>query len=507
LFLIGSDALCIGLGMVAGLVASVMLIAPFLRKFGAPTVPSYLGARFESSSVRLLAASIAAVPLMLLTLAEIKIAISMLSWLTALPSGLAAMAIIAILIVTITPGGVRSLSWSSAAQAIAILVAIMLPAAIVAVMETNLPFGQLSHGPIVRKLGRIEAEQGILVAIATPLALELPGMGLQPIAGRFASAFGSVGPIAFVLATFSILAGVAGSPSLLSRAVTSPSVYETRKSIGWAVALVGLLVMTLSSIAVFERDLLFTSLANQSPGSLPAGLQRLVDHGLAAIDGETARLTSRQILFERDGMLTALPILMGMPLAVVNLVAAGILAAALAGAAASLTQLGIVVGEDVVNAPGRWSAGEAQRIMVCRIALVAMAVLAGAGAVLARGDPLMLMLYAFSISGSTLLPVVLLSIWWKRMTPGGAIFGLAAGFATAVTFMVVADTTAFGVPAMLAPIAAGPLAIAAIIVATHLTPAPGRHILEMVRDLRVPGGETIHDREARQARQKESRAS
>jgi cation/acetate symporter len=33
--------------------------------------------------------------------------------------------------------------------------------------------------------------------------------------------------------------------------------------------------------------------------------------------------------------------------------------------------------------------------------------------------------------------------------------------------------------------------------ATVMTPAPGRHVLELVRDIRVPGGEIIYDRETR----------
>ena len=59
LFIAGFDMLFLGVGIVAGLTVSVMLIAPYLRKFGAPTVPAYLGQRFESNALRLFAASVA----------------------------------------------------------------------------------------------------------------------------------------------------------------------------------------------------------------------------------------------------------------------------------------------------------------------------------------------------------------------------------------------------------------------------------------------------------------
>ena len=52
----------------------------------------------------------------------------------------------------------------------------------------------------------------------------------------------------------------------------------------------------------------------------------------------------------------------------------------------------------------------------------------------------------------------------------------------------------------LGQVLAGPFAGA--IFATRLRPAPGRNILEMVRDMRIPGGETVHDREQRLLRLK-----
>jgi cation/acetate symporter len=504
LFVAGFDMLFLGLGIVAGLTVSVMLLAPFLRKFGAPTIPSYLGQRFESGGLRLLAASIAVIPLLLLAIAEIKVGMIAAQFLVPIGAETSAALIAMVVVVTVAPGGARSLSWSTAAQAMVVLIAVMLPAAIAAVMETNLPFGQLSHGPLMRALGRVEAVQDVPIPVASSMALELPEEGLQPIVGRFATAFGSVGPVAFVLATLSILAGVAGAPTLLGRAVATPSVYDTRKSIGWAVALVGLLLLTFSSVAVFERDVLLTNLAGQPATAIPPGLQRLVDLGLAAVDGDEAKLTATSILFDRDGMLVALPVLMGMPLAVVNLVAAGVLAASLAGAAASLTQLGLIVGEDVVHGPAGPRASDIQRVATCRVAIVGATGLAGTGAAVVDGDPLALMLYAIALTGSAIFPVLALSIWWKRITSAGAISGLLAGSIAALVVLL-ADVNAMGLSRFLAPVVGLPAALIATLVVSQLTPVPGRHILEMVRDLRIPGGETIHDREQRQARQRGQR--
>jgi cation/acetate symporter len=42
-----------------------------------------------------------------------------------------------------------------------------------------------------------------------------------------------------------------------------------------------------------------------------------------------------------------------------------------------------------------------------------------------------------------------------------------------------------------------PLALCAGFIASELTPAPGRNALDLLSDMRVPGGETLYDREVR----------
>src|SRR5215470_14322494 len=81
-FVVGFDALCLSLGISAGLVFMGVLLAPFLRKSGDYTVPSYLGRRFESRALRVVAAAVLAVPLVLLLAAEARFAGYAATWLT-----------------------------------------------------------------------------------------------------------------------------------------------------------------------------------------------------------------------------------------------------------------------------------------------------------------------------------------------------------------------------------------------------------------------------------------
>ena len=79
---------------------------------------------------------------------------------------------------------------------------------------------------------------------------------------------------------------------------------------------------------------------------------------------------------------------------------------------------------------------------------------------------------------------------------------MATGATVAMFMVLLSETGAITLPSELAAAVALPLAIAATIVVSLMTPAPGRHVLDMLRDVRVPGGETLYDREMRLQRLK-----
>ncbi|HEX4893708.1 MAG TPA: sodium:solute symporter, partial [Hyphomicrobiaceae bacterium] len=501
LFLAGFDVLCLMLGLVAGFVAMALLIAPFIRKFGAATVPSYLGQRFDSTAVRLVAASVALPALVLLALAELKVAFLAAGWLTGTSDLVTSLIVLLALLSVMVPGGIRSLTWSNAAQGLAMLLALLVPIAIIAVMTTNLPLPQLSHGPVLRALVRTEAASGIPVSIAGALAFELPTDGLQAIAGRFGAPFATIGSAAFAMAMLAVMFGIAGSPALLPRTASTVSVYETRKSLGWAVLLVGIAVPTFSAVAVFLRDFLADNLVGVTPEALPATFKALANLGLTAVDGQPERVTATGLLFRRDGIMITLPVLSGLPAALIDLIAAGVLAAALAGAAASIAQIGVIMGDDVLLALQRERVRNGVRINVTRLAMGLLALVGVWLAAALPGDPLHLFLWSLAVSGSALFPVLLLSIWWKRMNVPGALAGMVVGLLVPIGAFAVVAFGALGDAALLVAVVGVPAAVMAISVATWLGPAPSRHVLELVRDLRIPGGEAISDREARRQAQ------
>lgn len=494
-FMIGFDALFIVVGGLAGFVFMAVMLAPFLRKFGAFTVPSYLGRRFNSVAVRILCAALVAVPMLLLLAAELRIGSFVAAWLVGQPQSLMVVLLVFCIVLGLVFGGMRSFAWSSSAQAIAAILALIVPVAIVAVMVTNFPLPQLTQGPLLRELVRNEAIQGLPIVDASSFAFMLPGDGMLPVAKRFTAPFGSVGPAAFVVAMLTVAAGVASAPWLLPRVTMTPGVYETRKALGWATVFFGLVMLTVASISVFMRDYLMDIVAVAAPTELPDWLRSLTELGLAQIDTRSTRLAFASFSFWRDAVFLSLPIAAGLPSVFVYFAAAGAVAAALVAAGAVVGALGNVIAEDVINGLSWEPLPSGSRVWVARIALIVVAILGGLIALLAPTDPLLLLLTCLVLTGSTLFSVLVLSIWWKRMNSFGAIAGLSSGFGVALVAMLAGSS--IGLAGPLAGLLGIPAGALGAMLASLATPAPNRRILELVREMRIPGGEVIYDREMR----------
>jgi cation/acetate symporter len=501
-FLIGFDALCLFIGGLAGFVVMGVMVAPFLRKFGAFTVPSYLGRRFESRSVRILSAGLLAVPMLLLIAAELRMGAFVAAWLTGQSQGLMMLLLVLAIIVTVVLGGMRSLTWSGSAQAIAAILALIVPVAIVAVMVTNFPLPQLTHGPLLRALVHLEGAEGVPLTQAPGLTFLLPGEGFAPIAKRFTAPFGSIGPTAFVVAMLTVLAGVAASPWLLPRVTLTPGVYETRKSLGWATVFFGLVMLTAASVSVFMRDFVMDAIRASDLSVLPGWMQHLIDLGFMRVSETAQAMKFTSFEFRRDTVLLSLPIAAGLPDVFAYFAAAGVVAAALVAASAATVALGDVLAEDALNGLSWEPLPRRARVLVGRVAIAAVALLGGAIAMLAPTDSIRLLLWSLALTGSTLFPVLVLSIWWKRMNAFGAIAGLACGFAVAVLTILAGEAGVIGLDGALAGILGLPAGALGALLASSATPGPSRTMLELVHEIRIPGGEVVYDREMRLLRLK-----
>src|SRR5690606_21848659 len=108
-------------------------------------------------------------------------------------------------------------------------------------------------------------------------------------------------------------------------------------------------------------------------------------------------------------------------------------------------------------------------------------------------DPLSLLLWALALSASALFPVLFLAIWWKRLNAIGALAGMVGGFGVALLAIVAGEATSLGLHSTLAGVLGMPAGFLAAIGASMLGPEPSRQAMELLHDVRIPGGETVHD--------------
>jgi len=501
-FFIGFDALCIVNAGLAGFIVMAVLLAPFFRKFGTFTIPTYLGRRFNSHVLRVTSGALLAVPTLLLLVAELQVGLKTATWFTGQSATLLVPILVLIVVAGVLLGGVRSLTWTNVASAIVDLLALLIPVAVVAVLLGYLPIPQLSQGPVLREIGRFEAVQAFPTTLQSGLTFELPSDGFHSLTKRFAEPFDSVSPLAFVIATMTIFTGVASAPWLLPRVATAPGVYEARKSLGWATFFFAISMLTVATIAVFMRYIVLDTLVTgiKTP---PDWMQNLNTLGLAQVQDSGVQLTAKAIAFQRDGILISLPIAARLPMAFAYLAASGIILAAFATASATLTTLANLMSEDIVSGLSWRPAKDVTRRTTNQALLIAVAVFAGAVVLIAPTDPLKLLLWALILTGSSTFPVLIASIWWKRANKFGAFASLVTGFVTTVLVIMTSEAGGNGIDGFLAGILALPLATLALIAVSLVTVSPTREILELLRDIRVPGGEIVQDREIRLMKLKE----
>jgi cation/acetate symporter len=248
------------------------------------------------------------------------------------------------------------------------------------------------------------------------------------------------------------------------------------------------------------RAVCIEQIVGQSSDRLPAWFELMQHAGIARID-TVGTVGFGNIGFERDAVLFALPIAAGLPQVLIYLALAGALAASLAALSASLMAAAAIVAEDVVHGLPNEMVPERVRINTARAGLVGAAFVT-LGLAVSAADPLQLFLWSLTFSAAVSFPILFLAIWWERMNAWGALAGMVAGFVVTALIILLCETGAVPLASPLAGAFGLPCALLAILIVSLATPVPARNALGVVRDMRVPGGETIYDREIRLLRLK-----
>ncbi|QGZ39878.1 cation/acetate symporter [Pseudoduganella flava] len=309
----------------------------------------------------------------------------------------------------------------------------------------------------------------------------------------------------FLALAFCLMLGTAALPHILMRSYTTPSVDETRMSVFWTLFFILLIYLTIPALAVLVKYDVYTALVGSAFSDLPTWVSywASVDKAnplisITDVNGDGI-VQLAEIAIDGDVLVLATPEIAGLPYVISGLVAAGGLAAALSTADGLLLAISNALSHDVYYKIVDPKASTQKRVTISKLILLGVAFIAAYSASTKPGDILSLVGAAFSLAGSTLFPVLVAGVFWRRANHYGALAGMATGFAVCQFYMLHTNPVLGGTAAAqwfnIAPISAGvfgvPAGIAALVLVSLLTPPPDARRAALIRHIRsseIPSG-------------------
>jgi Na+(H+)/acetate symporter ActP len=363
----GADMLWYPVGWTAGYLVLLVLVAAPLRRSGAYTLPDFAEARTGSRQVRAVCSVMVVAIGWLYLMPQFLGAGVTLQATTGAPQWMGAVVVGVVVLVNVSSGGMRSITFVQAFQYWLKLTALLLPAAVLLTVWAN------DGAPNPADASRFGDDLWSL-----PLG-EGGGQGLYVT-------------YSLIIATF---LGTMGLPHVVVRFYTNPDGRAARRTTLVVLALLGLFYLL---------------------PPIYGALGRVYADELAA-SGRTDVL-----VLELPGLMlpgTTGDILTG-------LVTAGAFAAFLSTSSGLAIAVAGVLSQDVT---GRvFGSRRPSGITAFRLGAVLAIVVPCAGAVAAPEVGVARVVgLAFAVAASTFCPLLLLGIWWRGLTDAGAIAGLAVG--------------------------------------------------------------------------------
>ncbi|MBR0957147.1 sodium:solute symporter family protein [Bradyrhizobium japonicum] len=469
LFLLGYDGLAWVLGWTGGFVLVSILIGPYLRKFGAYTVPDFLSFRYGGNFARFLGVIVLVACSFTYVTAQIYGTGLIASRFLGMQFELAVFAGLVGILLCAMLGGMRAVTWTQIAQYIVLIIAYLTPIVILSTKNYGIPIPQLTYGQAIADI--TAREQGMLASgLATAAALK---PHIQP--------FINYSPLNFFAIIMCMMVGTASLPHILMRYFTTPSVREARQSVAWSLLFIFLLYFSAPAYAAFSKLEVYTNIIGRDLAAIrpwlfnwgELGLIQICGKNAASIDAVVAACKAiaghpgvvrlQDFVINTDVIVLSTPEIAGLPYVISGLVAAGGLAAALSTADGLLLAIANALSHDIYYKMIDPNAPTIRRLTVARVLLVGVALVAAATAATKPADILAMVGWAFSLAMAGNFPALVMGVWWKRTTATGAICGIIAGFGLCLFYLVTtryfpgAGVKYFGMTSLTSPLTGAPL--------------------------------------------------
>ncbi len=389
----GYDGFLYSIGFLVAWLVALLLVAELLRNTGKFTMADVLSFRLRQRPVRLAAATSTLTVSLFYLLAQMAGAGGLVALLLDVNSRTGQSLVIAVvgvlMIVYVLVGGMKGTTWVQIIKAVLLIVG----AACMTVMVLA-KFG-LNFSDI---LGSAQS--------ATSHATT-KGVSSRDVLAPGAQYGGSLtSKINFISLALALVLGTAGLPHVLMRFYTVPTAKEARRSVVWAIALIGAFY-------------LFTLVLGYGAAAL-VGPDRI----LKAAGGVNS--AAPLLAFELGGV-----ILLG----VISAVAFATILAVVAGL--TITASASFAHDIYASVLKSHKVTEQEQVRVSRITAVVLGVFAIGLGILANGQNVaFLVALAFAVAAAANLPTILYSLYWKRFNTRGALWSIYGGLLSTIVLIV-----------------------------------------------------------------------
>ncbi|MFJ5706584.1 cation acetate symporter [Streptomyces sp. NPDC093105] len=399
--LYGYDGFLYSIGFLVAWLVALLLVAEPLRNSGRFTMGDVLAYRMRQRPVRTAAGTstiVVSIFYLLAQMAGAGVLVSLLLGITSDGGKIAIVALVGVLmIVYVTIGGMKGTTWVQMVKAVLLIAGTLLITFLI-LLKFDFNLSDLL-GAAATNSGKGDSflEPGLKYGLTETSKLDFLSLG-----------------IALVL-------GTAGLPHILIRFYTVPTAKAARKSVNWAIGIIG-------AFYLMTIVLGFGAAALLSPETITSSNKA----------GNTAApLTALEVGGGADS--TAGAIL----LAVISAVAFATILAVVAGL--TLASSSSFAHDIYANVIKRGQATEKQEMRAARWSTVFIGIVSIALGALARDlNVAGLVALAFAVAASANLPTILYSLFWKRFTTQGALWSIYGGLVSSVVLVLFSPVVSGG---------------------------------------------------------------
>jgi cation/acetate symporter len=407
----GYDGFLYSIGFLVAWLVALLLVAELLRNAGRYTMADVLAFRMRQVPVRTAAAVSTVTVSIFYLLAQMVGAGALVALLLGIKPGVtflgmdagtAKIATIvfigALMIFYVVVGGMKGTTYVQIVKAFMLMVgAALMTVLVLAVFKFNLS-GLL--GEAATKSGKGAA----FLNPGTVYGKEVAGNALQTFYNK----------VDLLSLGIALVLGTAGLPHILIRFYTVPTAKTARKSVLWAIGIIGTFYLFTLALGFGAAALVGgAAIKAQNPGGNTAAPQLAQELGRRFFGGEL-------------GGSAFLAVIAAVAFATILAVVAGLTLAS----SSSLSH------DFYANVIKKGNATERQEVVVARISAVVIGAVSIVLGVLARDlNVAFLVALAFAVAASGNLPAIIYSLFWKRFTTRGATWAIYGGLVTAVVLV------------------------------------------------------------------------